>query len=116
MQLMPFDFQYRLGDYRMKKTALLMVIVTVLTALLLTACASKMENSPSASDITAEEAKTIALEHAGVTAEQVKGLRVEYEIDDGIAEYEVQFRVDRLEYDYTLRAENGEILSFDMDD
>ncbi len=115
MQLMPFDFQHRMGDYRMKKTALLMAVVTVLMVLLLTACASKMETSPSASDITAEQAKTIALEHAGVTAEQAKGLRVEYEIDDGIAEYEVQFRIDRREYDYTLRADNGEILSFDRD-
>jgi len=28
----------------------------------------------------------------------------------------VEFRVDRMEYDYTIHAETGEILSFDMDD
>jgi len=66
--------------------------------------------------LTAQEAEAIALEHAGFTAEQVTGLRTTYEIDDRVPEYEVEFRVDRMEYDYTIHAETGEILSFDMDD
>lgn len=65
--------------------------------------------------LTELDAQQIALEHAGFTADQVTGLQVRYEIDDRIPEYEVEFRVDRMEYDYTIHAETGEILSFDMD-
>ncbi|MBP3634307.1 MAG: PepSY domain-containing protein [Oscillospiraceae bacterium] len=66
--------------------------------------------------ITEQEAQQIALEHAGFTADQVTQLRVSYEIDDGVPEYEVDFRVDRMEYEYTIHAETGDILSYDMDD
>lgn len=66
--------------------------------------------------ITREEAEKIALEHAGFTAEQVTGLRTEYEIDDGVPRYEVQFRQGRWEYDYEINANTGAILSYDRDD
>lgn len=69
-----------------------------------------------AAEITREQAQTIALEHGGFTADQVTGLRTEYEIDDGIARYEVQFRQGRWEYDYEINAETGAILSYDRDD
>lgn len=71
--------------------------------------------APSAA-LTEAEAKAIALEHAGFTEDQVSGLRVEYEIDDGIPEYEVDFYQDRWEYDYSIHAETGEILSYERDD
>ena len=66
--------------------------------------------------LTREQAQAIALEHAGLTAEQVTHLRTEYEIDDGIARYEVEFRQGRREYNYEINAENGTILSYDRDD
>lgn len=69
-----------------------------------------------AAEITREQAQTIALEHAGFTADQVTSLRTEYEIDDGIARYEVQFRQGRWEYDYEINAGTGTILSYDRDD
>ena len=75
-------------------------------------------NSTPATDakITAEKAQEIALAHAGFTADQVTGLYAEYEIDDGIPHYDVQFRRERMEYEYEIHAETGEIISFDMDD
>lgn len=66
--------------------------------------------------ITKEEAEAIALAHAGFTADQVTRLRTEYEIDDGVPRYEVQFRQDRWEYDYEIDANTGAILSYDRDD
>lgn len=66
--------------------------------------------------LTKEDAEAIALEHAGLTADQVVGLRTKYEIDDGIPVYEIDFHVDRIEYDYTIHAETGEILEWEMDD
>ena len=63
-----------------------------------------------------EEAELIALEHAGFTADQVTNLRTSYDIDDGIPEYEIEFHVDRIEYEYTIHAETGDILEWDRGD
>lgn len=70
---------------------------------------------PQAEPLTEEQAKALALEQAGLTADQVTRLEVEYEIDDGMPRYEVQFRYDGWEYDYEIHAETGKILSFDRD-
>ena len=66
--------------------------------------------------LTREQAEAIALEHAGFTADQVSRLRTEFEIDDGIPRFEVQFRQGRWEYDYEINADTGVILSYDRDD
>ena len=66
--------------------------------------------------LTPEEAKEIALKHAGFTAEQVQFLRAEYEIDDRIPQYDIDFREGRWEYEYEIHAETGAILSWDKDD
>lgn len=65
--------------------------------------------------ISEEAAEEIALEHAGFTSDQVQQLRTELDYDRGKPEYEVDFRVDRWEYDYDIDAETGKILSFDKD-
>ena len=66
--------------------------------------------------LTEADAQAIALEHAGLTADRVEGLRVSYEVDDGVPEYDVDFRVGMMEYDYTIHAETGAILSYEVDD
>lgn len=71
--------------------------------------------SSQAVTLTREEAEARALNHAGVTADQVTGLRTEYEIDDGVPRYEVQFRYEGWEYDYEINANTGAILSYDRD-
>lgn len=65
--------------------------------------------------ITEEQAKQIALNHAGLTEEQVTRLYVHFEYDDGRAEYEVEFEQGRMEYDYEIDALTGEIISWDKD-
>lgn len=65
--------------------------------------------------LTAEEAQAIALAHAGLTAGQVTFERTEYDVDDGVKEYEVDFRSDDWEYDYEIHAETGKILSSDKE-
>ena len=72
--------------------------------------------SAPAGTLTSEQAQAIALEHAGLSADQVTYLRADYEVDDGVAQYEVQFHEGRWEYDYEIHAETGEILSYDRDD
>ena len=66
--------------------------------------------------ISEEEAQRIALEHAGLKADQVKSMRMSYDVDDGVPEYEVEFRYDGWEYEYEIHAETGEIRSYDRDD
>ena len=70
---------------------------------------------PDKGKISAAEAKSIALAHAGLTEAQVKGLRAEYDRDDGRPEYDVEFRVGSMEYEYEIHAETGKILSWDKE-
>ena len=65
--------------------------------------------------LTKAEAEAIALAHAGLTAEQVSRLRTEYDRDDGVPEYSVEFFADGWEYDYDIHAQSGKILSWDKD-
>lgn len=69
-----------------------------------------------AKQLTVEEAKAIALKHAGFTADQVRFLRAEYEIDDRIPHYDIEFDQGRWEYEYEISAETGDILSYERDD
>ena len=65
--------------------------------------------------ISPEEAQRIALEHAGVSAEDATGLHAVIDIDNGRQEYDVEFRVGHLEYEYEIDASTGAVLSFDKD-
>lgn len=65
--------------------------------------------------IDPSKAKSIALAHAGLTEAQVKGLRAEYDRDDGRPEYDVEFRMGNMEYEYEIHAETGKILSWDKE-
>ena len=66
-------------------------------------------------ELSAEEATAIALNHAGLTAEQVTALKVQREMDDGVAQWEVEFRCGDYEYDYTIHAQTGKILERERD-
>ncbi len=65
--------------------------------------------------ITAQEAKAIALAHAGLTENQVRGLRAELDLDDGVAEYEVEFTAGGYEYDYEIDTASGKIRFWDKE-
>ena len=74
------------------------------------------ESSQSAENtISEEEAKQIALNKAELTADGVFFDRIELEKDNGIWKYEIEFRKDRTEYDIDINAENGEIVSWEVD-
>ncbi len=70
---------------------------------------------PADSKISEEKAKSIALDHAGFKESDVQFLRVEYDFDDGVEKYEVDFKQGKYEYDYDINAKTGEILSYDKD-
>ncbi len=60
--------------------------------------------------ITVEEAKEIALTHAGVIAEDATFTKAKLDKEDGIFEYELKFRTESKKYEYEINAENGKIL------
>lgn len=66
--------------------------------------------------ISAEQAKDIALAHAGFAAGQVSRLQAEPELDKQPPHYDVEFHQGQWEYDYAIHAETGAILSFEKDD
>lgn len=73
------------------------------------------EEVTSPADIGAEEAKAIALKHAGVTEAETTRIRVERDRDDGRVEYSVEFHVGNKEYDYEIDATTGNILEHDVE-
>ena len=75
----------------------------------------KPQSNGQAGEITNEEAQEIALKHAGLDLSAVERLHAEYEIDDGIPHYNVEFYHDYFEYEYEIHAETGDVLSFDKD-
>lgn len=71
---------------------------------------------PAASQkLTREQALQIALDHLGFRADQISRLRTEFEIDDGIPQYDVEFLQGDWEYEFEIHGENGTILSYDKD-
>ena len=66
--------------------------------------------------ITAEDAKTIALQHADLVEEEVTFSKCELDEDFDGPNYDVEFHTeDHLEYDYEIDAFTGEILGYDWD-
>ena len=76
---------------------------------------SGTSNPPAATELTAEQVKQIAFNHAGVTADKVYGLKVERDRDDGVVTYDVEFKADGVEYEYEIHAVSGKILEYDSE-
>ena len=57
-----------------------------------------------------EKAKEIAFAKAGTNATAVSDLEVEFDCDDGVLVYEVEFRSGNNEYEYDINAKDGTIL------
>lgn len=81
----------------------------------LTKKAAATSTSTSSTDIGAEKAKEIALQHAGISASNAVFVKAERERDDGRLTYDVDFYAGNKEYDYEILAADGTILSYDAD-
>jgi len=65
--------------------------------------------------LTMDQAQQIALDHAGLKAENVTGIHTVIDIENGRQIYEVEFREGHWEYDYEIDAATGQILDWDKD-
>lgn len=75
-----------------------------------------VQASGSGDYIGEEEARRIALDHAGLEENQVTFVCSLLEFDDGQWEYDVEFyTADYEEYDYKIDAYTGTVISFDYD-
>ena len=57
-----------------------------------------------------DEAKAIALQHAGVTEADALYIDIDYDRDDGVNEWSVDFATQDTEYDYEIAAADGSIM------
>ena len=75
----------------------------------------KPATKPESKVISADEARKIALKHAGVSSSNVRYEKTELDYDDGRQKYEIEFRVGKIEYDYEIDATNGNVLKAEKD-
>ncbi|MCI6691666.1 MULTISPECIES: PepSY domain-containing protein [unclassified Clostridium] len=71
--------------------------------------------NPYETSITVEEAKEIALKHANLTSSQVSFVKSEFDFDDGVKKYDIEFYYNNREYNYEIDANTGRILSYEQD-
>lgn len=65
--------------------------------------------------ITQEEAKQIALQHAELSEEELTGIRIKRDRDDGRMLFEIELYRDAEEYGYEIDADTGEIVESDYE-
>lgn len=74
---------------------------------------TKQGNASTKSYIGEEKAKSIALKHAGVT--KTTKMEVEFDADEGVLIYDVEFEYNGQEYDYEINATTGKIVDYDVE-
>ena len=75
----------------------------------------KPNPSGTAQDIGYAKAKSIALNHAGVSESAAYDMKVEPDDEGGVPVYEVSFKSGDMEYDYDIHAATGEILKHEAE-
>ena len=75
----------------------------------------KPDPSGTAQNIGYAKAKSIALNHAGVSENEVYDMDIELDDEDGILVYEVEFKSGNMEYDYEINAATGAILKHESE-
>lgn len=66
-------------------------------------------------EITLDEAKQIALSHAGVDAADATFKKAKLDRDDGRTQYDIEFISGTMDYEYEILASNGSILQHDAE-
>lgn len=75
-----------------------------------------VSQTTAAAGIDLEAAKKAALSHAGFQESQVVFTKAKLDSDDNQPEYEIEFKVNGMEYEYTISAADGSIIEYEMDE
>ena len=99
------------------KRKLIVASLFALTCSISVGCSNSESNvtGVQTKNISGEQAKEIALNHAGLSKNDVTFLKENVEYDDGLKCYDVEFYNNLNEYDYKIDAQNGSILEYDSD-
>lgn len=62
-----------------------------------------------------DKAKSIAVQHAGLSLSEVTFKKAKLDTDDGNTEYDIEFYKDGIEYEYEIDATSGKILEYDSE-
>lgn len=65
--------------------------------------------------VSLAKAKKIALDHVNLNKKDVQFVESSLEMDDGIAQYEIEFRHGNVGHEFEINANTGKIISYDMD-
>ena len=76
---------------------------------------SRPEPPAAAQDIGYAKAKSIALNHAGVSESKAYDMDIELDDEDGTLVYEVEFKSGNMEYDYEIDAASGAVLKHEAE-
>lgn len=76
---------------------------------------SSTGSTGSTADIGEAKARSVALNHAGISESDTSYIYAKKDWDDGRSVYDVEFWADGKEYDYEILASDGTILSYDYD-
>ncbi len=81
-------------------------------------CTAPAAGAASGEELTAEQAKQIALAHAGFAESEAQYLELGMDRDHGRMKYEIEWRVGRTEYSCAVDGSTGEVLRFkkELDD
>lgn len=82
-----------------------------LPALLMSFALPFIAQNSALAQVSSDQAKEIALQHAGMQENAVQFLKVEQDIDNGIKEYEIEFVGSNTKFDYSINADSGKIIS-----
>ena len=66
-------------------------------------------------DIGYAKAKSIALNHAGLSENQAYDMDIDLDDEDGTLVYEIEFKSGNMEYDYEIDAASGTILKHEAE-
>lgn len=116
----------------MKKLILLALMMSISSSFM-TGCNNSAQQTPTPSStqtsatpaptqttdntefIGEEKAEQIALEKAGLTADNVTFINIDLDRDDGVWKYELEFRQGTTEYEAEINAIDGTILKWEVD-
>ena len=65
--------------------------------------------------IDSRKAIEIALAGAGVSSSQASGIEAEFDAENGVIVYEVEFVAGNVRYEYNINAETGNVISYDTE-
>lgn len=77
--------------------------------------ATNTNQNANAQGIDVEKAKLIAVQSAGLDINNVTFIKQKYDIDDGIAQWEIEFVANNNKYEYEINASDGRVLKYETE-